>query len=162
MGNRGTKFFYGWAIVAVGTLALVVSNGLSIGGIPVFYKSIREDFVSAGSVASNSAESFIAFGATLTFFFSGVLSPIAGSLIQRFRLRNLMLVGCGLLGFSEAPKIVGKICRTVQKPGNGYFQKVFYGKRLEANCEDKHLRRDASLFGFCFKADEHYLQRCVT
>jgi MFS family permease len=98
MGNRGTKFFYGWVIVAVGTLALVVSNGLSIGGIPVFYKSIREDFVSAGSVASNSAESFIAFGATLTFFFSGVLSPIAGSLIQRFRLRNLMLVGCGLLG----------------------------------------------------------------
>lgn len=90
--------FYGWAIVAVATLALVVSNGLSIGGIPVFYKSIREDFVATGSVASGNAESFIAFGATLTFFFSGVLSPIAGWFIQRFRLRNLMLLGCGLLG----------------------------------------------------------------
>lgn len=92
------KIFYGWAIVAVATLALVVSNGLSIGGIPVFYKSIREDFVAAGSVPFANAESFVAFGATLTFFFSGVLSPIAGWLIQRFRLRNLMLAGCGLLG----------------------------------------------------------------
>jgi len=96
--SKSSGIFYGWAIVAVATLALVVSNGLSIGGIPVFYKSIREDFVVSGAVASNTAESFIAFGATLTFFFSGVLSPIAGELIQRFRLRNLMLVGCGLLG----------------------------------------------------------------
>ncbi|MEO5859065.1 MAG: MFS transporter [Pyrinomonadaceae bacterium] len=92
-----SKFFYGWTIVAVATLALVVSNGLSIGGIPVFYKSIREDFVASGTVAAANAESFIAFGATLTFFFSGVLSPIAGSLIQKFQLRNLMLVGCALL-----------------------------------------------------------------
>lgn len=93
-----SKFFYGWAVLAVATLALVVSNGLSIGGIPVFYKSIREDFVASGSVASTNAESFIAFGATLTFFFAGILSPIAGWLILRFRLRSLMLVGCGLLG----------------------------------------------------------------
>jgi MFS family permease len=93
-----SKIFYGWAIVAVATLALVVSNGLSIGGIPVFYRSIREDFVATGSVAQSNAESFIAFGATLTFFFAGVLSPIAGWLILRFRLRSLMLVGCGLLG----------------------------------------------------------------
>ncbi|MEQ1762824.1 MAG: MFS transporter [Pyrinomonadaceae bacterium] len=96
--SKSGGIFYGWAIVAVATLALVVSNGLSIGGIPVFYKSIREDFVAAGTVAASGAESFIASGATLTFFFAGVLSPIAGWLIQRFRLRNLMLVGCGLLG----------------------------------------------------------------
>jgi len=93
-----SKFFYGWAVLAVATLALVVSNGLSIGGIPVFYKSIREDFVATGSVAPVNAESFIAFGATLTFFFAGILSPIAGWLIQKFKLRNLMLVGCALLG----------------------------------------------------------------
>ena len=98
MSQKTGRLFYGWAIVAVATLALVVSNGLSIGGIPVFYKSIREDLVSAGSVAPGSAESFIAFGATLTFFFAGILSPIAGWLIQKFKLRNLMLVGCGLLG----------------------------------------------------------------
>ena len=94
----GKHFFYGWAIVAVATLALVVSNGLSIGGIPVFYKPMREDFIAAGSVAAGGAESFVAFGATLTFFFAGVLSPVAGWLIQRFRLKVLMVVGCVLLG----------------------------------------------------------------
>jgi MFS family permease len=93
-----TRHFYRWIIVAVATLALVVSNGLSIGGIPVFYKSIREDFVNSGAVAPANAESFIAFGASLTFLFSGLISPLAGWLIQKFPLKNLMVLGCGLLG----------------------------------------------------------------
>ena len=96
--EKRSGFFYGWVIVAVATLALVVSNGLSIGGIPVFYKPMREDLVAGGSVAAANAESFVAFGATLTFFFAGVLSPIAGWLIQRFRLKTLMVAGCVLLG----------------------------------------------------------------
>jgi MFS family permease len=96
--EKRSGFFYGWVIVAVATLALVVSNGLSIGGIPVFYKPMREDLVAAGTVAAGGAESFVAFGATLTFFFAGVLSPVAGWLIQRFRLKTLMVVGCVLLG----------------------------------------------------------------
>lgn len=92
------RIYYGWVVVAVATLSLVVSNGLSIGGIPVFYKSIREDFVTSGAVAADRAESFIAFGASLTFLFSGLISPLAGWLIQRFPLKNLMLVGCAILG----------------------------------------------------------------
>jgi MFS family permease len=95
--NR-TRHYYRWIIVAVATLALVVSNGLSIGGIPVFYKSIREDFVNSGAVAPANAESFIAFGASLTFLFSGLISPLAGWLIQKFPLKNLMLFGCAILG----------------------------------------------------------------
>jgi MFS family permease len=98
MIEQGRKFFYGWVIVAVATLALVVSNGLSIGGIPAFYKTIREDFVASGAVGAGSAESFIAFGATLTFGLAGFLSPIAGWLIQRFRLKTLMITGCLVLG----------------------------------------------------------------
>ena len=96
--SDGKRFYYGWVIVAVATLALVVSNGLSIGGIPVFYKSIREDIVSSGAVAADRAESFIAFGASLTFLLSGLISPFAGWLIQKFPLKNLMLTGCSLLG----------------------------------------------------------------
>lgn len=98
MSASQPRFFYGWVIVAIATFALVVSNGLSIGGIPVFYKSIREDFVTAGLVAADRAESFIAFGASLTFLLSGLISPLAGWLIQKFPLRNLMLVGCVILG----------------------------------------------------------------
>ena len=96
-GNQ-QRFFYGWVIIAVGTLALVVSNGLSIGGLPVFYKFIREDFVSTGAVAADQAESFIAFGASLTFLFAGLVSPIAGWLIHKYSLKWLMLLGCLLLG----------------------------------------------------------------
>ena len=96
--TRAGSFFYGWVIVAVATLALVVSNGLSIGGIPVFYRSIREDFVASGAVTAGQAESFIAFGASLTFLFSGLISPFAGWLVQKFPLKNVMLVGCVLLG----------------------------------------------------------------
>ena len=98
MKESGTRYFYGWNIVAVATLALVISNGLSIGGIPVFYKFIREDFVASGAVATDVAESFIAFGASLTFLFSGLISPLAGWLIQKFPLKRLMLIGCALLG----------------------------------------------------------------
>ena len=54
--------------------------------------------MAGGSVAAANAESFVAFGATLTFFFAGVLSPVAGWLIQRFRLKTLMVAGCVLLG----------------------------------------------------------------
>lgn len=98
MTSTKTRIYYGWVIVAVATLALVVSNGLSIGGIPVFYKSIREDFVASGAVAGDRAESFIAFGASLTFLCSGLISPFAGWLIQKFPLKNLLLLGCLLLG----------------------------------------------------------------
>ena len=95
---RSTGIYYGWTIVAVAVLALVVSNGLSIGGLPVFYKSIREEFVASGAVATDAAESFIAFGASLTFLFSGLISPFAGWFIQKFPLKHVMLAGCTMLG----------------------------------------------------------------
>jgi MFS family permease len=98
MSSTKPESSYGWVIVAVATLALVVSNGLSIAGIVVFYKSIREDFVASGAVAADQAESFIAFGGALTFLFAGLISPLAGWLIQKSTLRNLMLFGCFLLG----------------------------------------------------------------
>src|SRR5215213_6392225 len=98
MNASTQRIFYGWAIVAVATLALVVSNGLSIGGIPVFYRSIREEFVGSGAIGAAQAESFIALGGALTFLFSGLISPFAGWLLQKVALKKVMLVGCILLG----------------------------------------------------------------
>ena len=57
MPLKENRVFYGWVIVAVATLSLVVSNGLSIGGIPVFYKWVREDFVASGVVAAAAPRS---------------------------------------------------------------------------------------------------------
>lgn len=89
---------YGWVVVAVSTLALLVSNGLAIGGLPPFYKPIREEFVALGAIDAGRAESFIANAANITFLMSGVFSLLGGWLSSRFRLRPLMFVGCVLLG----------------------------------------------------------------
>ena len=98
MENDRGNAAYGWVIVAVATLALVVSNGLAIGGLPPFYKPIREEFVRIGAVDPAHAETFIANCANITFLMSGVFSLIGGWLTTRVRLKTLMLVGCGLLG----------------------------------------------------------------
>ena len=78
-------------------LALVVSNGLSIGGLPPFYKPIREEFVAIGAIDASHAESFIANSANITFLMSGVFSLLGGWLVTRFRLKPMMIVGCVLL-----------------------------------------------------------------
>jgi hypothetical protein len=84
---------YGWVIVAVAMLALVVSNGLSIGGLPPFYKPLREEFVAIGAIGADHAESFIANGANITFLMSGVFSLLGGWLVTKFRLKPMMIVG---------------------------------------------------------------------
>lgn len=92
--------FYGWVIVAIAVLALIVSNGLSIGGIPVFYKSLRDDFVSSGAVAAGQSESMIGLAGSLTFLVAGFFSPVAGYLIDKYSIRLLMIIGCVILGAS--------------------------------------------------------------
>ena len=89
---------YRWVIVVVATLALVISNGLTIGGLPPFYKPMREEFVLLGVVDASRAETFISNAANITFFMSGVFSLLAGWLLTRIRLKSLMLIGCVMLG----------------------------------------------------------------
>jgi MFS family permease len=89
---------YAWVVVAVSTAALIISNGLTIGGIPVFYKAMQDEFVAAGAVAADRAQTFISNGATLTFLLSGVFSMIGGWMIPRVGLKRLMLIGCVCLG----------------------------------------------------------------
>ncbi len=93
-----SKSDYRWTIVAVAMLSLVVSNGLAIGGLPPFYKPIREEFVLIGAVDATRAESFIANAANITFLMSGVFSVLGGWLLTRIRLKVLMVIGCFLLG----------------------------------------------------------------
>src|SRR5687767_15611410 len=93
-----SRFFYGWVIVGIATLALVVSNGLSIGGIPVFYKPIQEDLLGLGTMTPETADRITGDGASLTFVLAGVFSLVAGGLLTRFSPRTLMIVGCAFLG----------------------------------------------------------------
>ena len=92
------KFFYGWVIVAVATLALVVSNGLSTLGLPVFYKPIQEDLLRLGAVTVENKDSVTGLGAGLTFLLAGIFSLVVGVFINKFSLKTLMLMGCVVLG----------------------------------------------------------------
>jgi sugar phosphate permease len=96
--DRHVGFFYGWVIVAVSTLALLISNGLSIGGLPVFYKPIQEDLLALGSVTAETKDAVTGLGAGLTFLLSGVFSLAAGLLADRISPRILMIAGTLVLG----------------------------------------------------------------
>lgn len=87
-----------WLIVAVATFGLIVSNGLSIGGIPVFYKGIQDDLIARGAVDATHAQTFISNCANITFFMSGVFSMLGGWLLTRISLKFLMILGAVALG----------------------------------------------------------------
>jgi sugar phosphate permease len=91
-------FFYGWVIVAISTLALVVSNGLSIGGLPVFYKPMLADMIAIGGVEADKAQSLVGGAAGMTFLFAGFLAPIAGYLLTKISTKIMMCIGCVILG----------------------------------------------------------------
>ena len=86
-----SKFFYGWLIVAVATLAMLITNGLAVGGLPVFFKPLLTDL-------GITDRSVIGTATAVTFLISGGLAPVAGNLIGRFNLRLLMSAGCVFLG----------------------------------------------------------------
>ncbi|MBX3300487.1 MAG: MFS transporter [Acidobacteria bacterium] len=89
---------YRWWILGVATLSLVVSNGLAIGGLPPFYRPMREEFLALGVIDRAAAETFVADGANITFLMSGLFSLVGGWLVTRFRLRPMMVAGCLVLG----------------------------------------------------------------
>jgi sugar phosphate permease len=87
----GPRFFYGWLIVAVSTLAMLVTNGLAVGGLPVFFKPLLTDLGITDRAVIGTATAF-------TFLIAGGIAPVVGHLIGRFNLRALMTAGCVLLG----------------------------------------------------------------
>lgn len=92
------RFFYGWIIVAISTLALTVSNGLAIYGMPVFSEWIRNEFIASGAMPSENAQSIVANFGVLVFLVSGFSAPFGGYIIQKASIKKLMLLGCVMLG----------------------------------------------------------------
>jgi MFS family permease len=90
--------FYGWVIVAIATLSLVVSNGLAVNGIPVFSEWIRNDLIASGAITPENAQKTVANFGILTFLVAGLSAPFAGYFIQKINLKIIMLLGCLILG----------------------------------------------------------------
>ncbi len=105
--QKRRTFFYGWIIVAISTLSLVISNGLSIGGLPVFYKPIQEDLLALGSVTAQTKDAVTGLGAGLTFLLAGVFSFVIGLFInrsgsKRFMIAGTLVLASGLVYYSFA------------------------------------------------------------
>ncbi len=90
------RFFYGWFIVAFSTLAMVVSNGLAVGGLPIFFKPMTDELLSLGAITE--ARSFTGTIGGVTFLVGGLFAPVAGWLTTKVNLRVLMTAGCIFLG----------------------------------------------------------------
>ncbi len=124
MNKKIDRSGYAYVIAVLAAFALIVSNGLSTVGIPVFYKAIREEFVQIGAVPAGGAETFISNGANLTFLLSGVFSMLGGWLIVRFGLKRLMVLGCVCLG---AGLVIHSQAIGV---GGVYFSRILMGASL--------------------------------
>ncbi len=98
MAQIQNRVFYGWTIVAVSTLALLVSNGLSIVGIPVFYKFIQADLIASGAVAKENIQSVYGIAPAFTTLLAGFFAPVAGYLLYKLDSRKMMIIGCVILG----------------------------------------------------------------
>jgi sugar phosphate permease len=92
------KLFYGWWIVLIASTALMIGNGLTIGGLPAFTSSMLRELVAAGAVRPAEAQQVIGDAAGAMVWIAGGFSLAVGWLIGRINLRFLMALGCVLLG----------------------------------------------------------------
>ncbi len=79
-----------WLIAILASLALMVSNGMSISGLSVFDESLLNEF------GWNRGE--LKFRDMITLGVTGIAAPFLGVLLDRYGVRACMLVGWVLLG----------------------------------------------------------------
>jgi MFS family permease len=98
MKNR-LGFFYGWIIAVSAMLALLISNGMTLGGLTVFDEAILGEY--------GWSRGALKFRDTVTFVTAGVLGPLAGAMADRYGVRPLMALGALLLagGFFLYPRV---------------------------------------------------------
>jgi len=88
--QSGSKVFYGWIVVFLAVFAVAVTNGLSIGGIPVFYRSFISEFGwSRTTIATAGAALLLA---------RGLAGPFIGPLWDRYGPKRFMVIGAAVIG----------------------------------------------------------------
>ena len=92
-GTRRSRVRRGWVVLAVAFL--VMAGGFALrNSFSVFYPAIVEEF---GWSRGNTAIMF-----SLSIFVYGLLSPVVGGLVDRFRPQFVLALGIGILGCSIA------------------------------------------------------------
>ncbi|HEX9371553.1 MAG TPA: MFS transporter, partial [Roseiflexaceae bacterium] len=89
----GDRFFYGWVVVAVTVLTLIVSAGV---------RSALSVMIHPLEVELGWSRATISFAASIGLLLYGAVGPLAGWLMDRFGPRLVMLGGLALIGVSMA------------------------------------------------------------
>jgi len=91
--SRRPALFYGWVIVAVTVIGMLIIYGVRH-SFSVFFVDILDEF---GWSRGNTAIMF-----SLNVLIYGLLAPVAGSLGDRWKPRRIMPLGAALLGLATA------------------------------------------------------------
>jgi MFS family permease len=103
--NNSQGLYYGWIIAVSAGFILLVTNGMTLGGLNVFDKPL----LAALAEATGEPVRLDAFKLrdAVTLFVSGLMAPFAGAAADRFGVRPLMVVGALLLaaGYFLYPRV---------------------------------------------------------
>lgn len=91
----GTRFFYGWLVVAAAFLVLWITQGITLAGLTVF-DEVLLDTIRKNSTIEGLRRAF-KFRDTITMLTASLLSPFVGALADRIGVRPLMVFGLLLL-----------------------------------------------------------------
>src|SRR5262245_43567984 len=90
----GSKVFYGWIVVFLSVFSIAVSNGLSIGGVPIFYRSFINEF--------GWSRTIIATAGAVPLLTRGLAGPFIGPLWDRYGPKRFMVIGAAVIGLALA------------------------------------------------------------
>ncbi len=83
------KIFYGWWLLAGLFIVYVITNGVILNTLPIFYPALVKEFGWDQAQVTSPAQ--------LLFLVVAILSPFVGALLDRYSARLMMLIGCGLI-----------------------------------------------------------------
>ncbi|HEU0184623.1 MAG TPA: MFS transporter, partial [Blastocatellia bacterium] len=86
----GSKVFYGWVVIFFAVVAIAVTNGILLGGMPFFYGSFIDDF--------GWNRTTIATAGSVLLVSRGLIGPFAGPLWDRYGPKRFMAIGGAVIG----------------------------------------------------------------
>ena len=93
--KQGSGLYYGWVIAVASAVMLLVTNGMTLGGLNVFDKPLLESLSAAAGEPVSLAGLKVRDAITLAV--GGLMAPLAGAAADRFGVRPLMVLGSLLL-----------------------------------------------------------------
>ena len=93
--KNSSGMYYGWVIAVSAAVILVITNGMTLGGLNVFDRPLLDALKEA--TGSSVSLSDFKLRDAITLAVSGLMAPLAGAAADRFGVRPLMILGTLLL-----------------------------------------------------------------